>query len=154
MSASCARDEAKSDKKTPQQAAKTPQQISQEKARINALLDAPPSKLTDPSKRLKPAALPPATAVGAKGERVETIVVGVAKNAKSGAIVDRDGTVYYVAGLAEWPDKVAGKRVEVTGTLGQAKLAPDPVVGKDGAVSAGMKGTSTVLSNPTWKLAP
>ena len=158
MSASCARDEKKTERpseavaKPAEKTAKTAKTDGEdaERARINALLGAGPGKLSDPS--LKTPGLTPAPT--AKVVSQKFVVVGVAKNAKSGAIVDRDGTVYYVAGLMQWPDKLHGKRVEVTGTVAKAKLAPDPVVGADGAVSAGMKGMSTVINDAKYRLAP
>jgi hypothetical protein len=81
-----------------------------------------------------------------------TTIVGTAANAALGAVVvDEQGDVYYLDGLAEWDDALLDRRVEVTGTLRRKKLAPDPVVGPGGEVSHGMKGTALVLDNPTWR---
>jgi len=83
------------------------------------------------------------------------VVSGIARNAKAGAVVRLDtSAVLYLMGLDEWPDHVLGKRVKVSGVIGRAKLAPDPVVGKDGSHSAGMVGRSTVIRQPKWELMP
>jgi hypothetical protein len=80
-------------------------------------------------------------------------MIGVARNAKSGAVLVLDGgAVYYLDKLDEWPTAVIGKRVSVTGNLVERKLAPDPVVGPNGEQSAGMYGTSTVIEDPQWEV--
>lgn len=82
-------------------------------------------------------------------------VLGTARNAAMGAVVIRsDGRVWYLDKLSEWPDPALGKAVTVTGVEQQRKLAPDPVVGPDGAVSHGMQGTSRVLVRATWRVTP
>lgn len=79
-------------------------------------------------------------------------VTGTARNAAMGAVLVRDdGRVWYLDGLSEWPDALLDKAVSVTGTARQRKLAPDPTVGPDGAVSHGMQGMSSVLMSPHWK---
>lgn len=82
-------------------------------------------------------------------------ITGKAANAFLGAVVvDADGNTYFIDGLAEWDAELLGQTVEVTGVPTRKKLAPDPVVDDDGAVSHGMKGSATVLVDPTWKRAP
>jgi len=102
---------------------------------------------------------PPAMAPGAKpvaGSPTQAgpiTVIGTARNAAMGAVVVRDdGRVWYVDKLSEWDDKLLGKKVKVSGVVQVRKLAPDPTVGPDGAVSHGMVGTSTILANAKWTL--
>lgn len=72
-----------------------------------------------------------------------------------GAVVVTEARdTYYVAGLSEWDASVLRKKVSVTGVVVDKKLAPDPTVGSDGSVSAGMAGTAKVIEKPVWKLAP
>jgi hypothetical protein len=44
-------------------------------------------------------------------------IVGMAQQAKEGAIVKSDSGHYYVDGLDEWDEKYYGKKVKVTGRL-------------------------------------
>jgi hypothetical protein len=44
-------------------------------------------------------------------------IVGIAQQAKEGAIVISDNGHYYVDGLDEWDEKYCGKKVKVTGRL-------------------------------------
>ena len=78
---------------------------------------------------------------------------GTAQNAKGGAVVVEAGSgPTYVVGLESWPDALVGQPVEVVGTLNRRKLIPFPVVGDDGAVSAGAQGEQRVLEGaPAWK---
>jgi len=79
---------------------------------------------------------------------------GTARDAHSGAVVVlRDRQPLYVEGLERWPAELEGKNVKVSGTVVSRKLAPDPVVAADGAVSAGMVGESWVLTSASWALA-
>lgn len=81
-------------------------------------------------------------------------IEGVARDAKLGAVVvGEDGVTYYIAGLNEWAPELLGHKVSVSGILKIRKLAPDPIIGADGAVSAGMYGDAPVLTEATWKPA-
>lgn len=84
-----------------------------------------------------------------------TTVQGTARDAKLGAVVvAADGQVYFVEGLDAWEPGFLGRTVRVTGVVRHKKLAPDPTVGPDGAVSAGMVGQAAVLASARWSLAP
>ena len=78
-------------------------------------------------------------------------VVGVAENAKGGAVVVVDGAPVYLRSLDSWPEGVRTRRVEVTGTLRDEKLIPSPTVDSKGAVSQGAEGTQLVLDKATWR---
>mgnify|MGYP007046932023 CR=1 FL=1 len=83
---------------------------------------------------------------------VRITVTGTARDAAMGAVVVlADGKVWYVDRLSEWPGNLLNAQVSVTGTARQRKLAPDPTVGPDGAVSHGMQGTSAVLMSAHWR---
>jgi hypothetical protein len=82
------------------------------------------------------------------------IIVGLAVDAKGGAIVATDdGAAIYVAGLDRWPAELAGQRVEVSGRRARRKLLPDPEVSPSGAWSAGAEGEQDVIDGATWRLA-
>jgi hypothetical protein len=81
-------------------------------------------------------------------------LVGIARDAASGAVVLlSDGTPVYIKGLPYWEDRWDRKRIKVTGTLRDSKLAPDPEVNEKGEVSHGMYGDVLVLENATWEAA-
>lgn len=82
-------------------------------------------------------------------------VVGVARNAHSGGVVMlSDRRTIFVDGLEYgWDDPWNGVKVQVTGTLNLRKLAPDPEVDADGAVSHGMHGSVLILDEPAWEAA-
>lgn len=82
-------------------------------------------------------------------------IEGTARNAKGGAvIVGADGSPIYITGLDAWPAGFEGKRVRAMGTLNSRKRIPSPVIGPDGAVSAGAEGDQTVLDQAQWSLLP
>ena len=73
-------------------------------------------------------------------------VVGVAANAKQGAVVVTGNHALSCAGRPSWPAELAGKPVVVAGRL-QSRDLPAPPVGPDGERSAGAEGAM-------WTLAP
>lgn len=86
-------------------------------------------------------------------ENQRVTIEGVAHNAVLGAvIVKENGMPVYVEGLSEWPQNVLGKKVLAKGLLTQKKLAPDPVVDKQGGVSHGMEGLAQVLEQVQWSV--
>lgn len=91
----------------------------------------------------------PAQLAGRQGKVVT--VVGVARDAKGGAVVLLEGEPLYVRGLDAWPKGLRDRRVEVTGTLRDEKLIPSPVVDSKGAISQGAEGNQLVLDTPTWR---
>ena len=108
-----------------------------------------------PRKLGPPPGLSPRPGKPATATKKAVTVSGIAHDARMGAIVKTDqGNVYYIGDLSEWPPTLLNKRVEVKGTVTSRKLAPDPVVDKNGAVSAGMYGSSNVITGATWKLLP
>lgn len=44
-------------------------------------------------------------------------VVGIARDAKLGALVETEGGVFWLDGVDAWPAGLSGRRVRVTGTL-------------------------------------
>lgn len=84
-------------------------------------------------------------------EKVE--LVGVAENAKSGAVVVLStGEPVYIKNLDYWDEGLYKKRIKVTGLLRKQKLVPDPVVNIRGEVSAGAFGMSLVLEEAKWEV--
>ena len=80
-------------------------------------------------------------------------IEGTAREAMAGPVViTGDNEVYYVRGLAEWPEGVAGKNVRVDGQVKEMKLIPDPGVSENGAVSAGAEGMQMVIILSDWKV--
>jgi hypothetical protein len=86
---------------------------------------------------------------------VRSTGVGVAENAKAGAVVvGPDGTTTWVEGLQQWPPELAGQPVVVTGTPVLAHVAPEAAVDESGAVSQGVApGTppAPTLARATWR---
>ena len=73
---------------------------------------------------------------------------GIAMDAKGGAVLILfEGEVIYLQNMDSWDDALLNKGVLVKGLLVEKKLIPDPVVAKDGAISAGAIGTQYVLEN-------
>lgn len=89
----------------------------------------------------------------AKRVNTEVVLTGEAQNAFSGAILLLENrSPIYIAGLDEWPPDLYGKTLEVKGILRDKKLAPDPVVDADGAVSHGKLGRDWVIDGAQWRL--
>lgn len=97
--------------------------------------------------------IPAPAAVDAMNRRQVT-VVGVARNAKIGAVVvTGEGEALYLDGLSSWPAKVEGQRVKVSAASRRIKVIPAPPIGPNGEVSAGASGKQSVLEDATWELA-
>jgi len=63
--------------------------------------------------------------------------VGVAQDAKGGAVVVVGGAVIYLEGVGAWPDGAVGAAVRVQGARVLRRQLPEATVGDDGAVSQG-----------------
>ena len=57
-------------------------------------------------------------------EQIE--LTGIAYNRKGGAVVDVDGTHYWIEGLDSWEDRINEQKVKVSGVL--ATRADNPVI--------------------------
>jgi len=80
-------------------------------------------------------------------------IEGTARNARMGAVVlTSDRTPIYIDGLDSWSGTgLDGKQIVVEGMLRLRKLAPDPVVDEEGAISHGLQGDSYVVENASWQ---
>ena len=108
---------------------------------VEALIDATGDNVTPPIIHEDPEPTEPDARTGTL-----ITVTGTARNAKMGAVVVTDNGPYYLQGMQEWSEEFNGKQVSVAGTLGSAKLAPDPVPTAKGEQNPGMFGTSQVLA--------
>ncbi len=84
---------------------------------------------------------------------VDVRLVGVAQDAKGGAVVLIEGAPVYLEGVDAWPEGLRGAVVRVVGaTMAQRPYLPEATVGPDGAVSQGVEpGTeSSVITEPSW----
>lgn len=82
------------------------------------------------------------------GKRVR--LVGVAENAKGGAVVLIGNSPVYIAGKDAWPEALRTKRVSLGGTLVNEQYLPVATVSPKGEVSQGTTGGSqTVLRDAT-----
>lgn len=72
-------------------------------------------------------------------------VVGVANNAKLGAVVVAGRHTLHCEGRVGWPLELAGKPIVVAGTL-RSRFVPPPPVGPGGERSAGAEGTMWTIS--------
>lgn len=78
------------------------------------------------------------------GQRVR--LVGIAQNAKGGAVVLIGDVPVYIAGKDAWPEALRTKRVSLGGTLVNEQYLPVATVSPKGEVSQGTSGGSqTVL---------
>lgn len=83
------------------------------------------------------------------GQRV--VIVGLAREAKLGAVVLVDGAPIYCLGQDRWPEGVEGEQVEVTGTLSRTDRFAARV-DDDGAISQGTQGEVTVIEPCSFHL--
>lgn len=82
------------------------------------------------------------------GKRVR--LVGVAENAKGGAVVLVGKSPVYIAGRDAWPEAMRTKRVSLGGTLVNEQYLPVATVSPKGEISQGTSGGSqTVLRDAT-----
>lgn len=81
-------------------------------------------------------------------------LVGVAKNAKGGAVLLVEKSPVYVAGLAAWPADALDAQVAVGGQLEQRALLPEATRNAKGEISQGTTGGSTqlVMDAPKWRV--
>ena len=77
-------------------------------------------------------------------------VIGKAMNAKQGAIVisDNDKGVFYLDGLANWDEKIYGKKVKVTGKL----LIKEWKKKYDDEIRAEIEEPQKIIKRPKWIL--
>jgi hypothetical protein len=79
------------------------------------------------------------------------VVVGVAHDAKGGAIVrDDEGRAFYLEHIDSWPPEVHGKRVKVSGKITTKQHLPEALNGAGGERSAGASGSQSVIEAPSW----
>ncbi len=80
-------------------------------------------------------------------------LVGVAQDAKGGAVVVVDGSPVYLRGMDSWRSDVVGKRVVVEGAVADEQYLPEATKDEKGAWSQGAVGKQRVISPASWKLA-
>jgi hypothetical protein len=77
-------------------------------------------------------------------------LVGIAENAKGGAVVLVGKSPVYIAGKDSWPEAMRTKRVSLGGTLVNEQYLPVATVSPKGEISQGTSGgTQTVLRDAT-----
>jgi hypothetical protein len=84
-------------------------------------------------------------------------VSGTARNATMGAeLSSKDGRVICIEGMQQWPDKVSGKLVCVTGIIAGEVIAPEGTQAADSskAQSSGGSSGSMVQDVVAWELVP
>ena len=82
------------------------------------------------------------------GQRI--IVIGVAGDAKLGAVVDSPLGVLYLSDTASWNGDILGQDVEVSGVLERRNTASSR--GPDGLVTQGTSGPTWWLAKPQYHL--
>ena len=80
----------------------------------------------------------------APAPRQKVVIEGVAKNAKTGAILETADKIVYINGVSAWPAGTVGQRLKLAGDLA---TIPPPVTSLDpmGLAVQGMTGTQYVL---------
>jgi hypothetical protein len=84
----------------------------------------------------------------------KTCVSGVARNAKSGAVISRpDGDLFHMSELREWPEAVCNKLVTVTGLLSREVVTPEATQDDNGGWTQGRSEGSdeNVLRDAVWE---
>lgn len=84
---------------------------------------------------------------------LEVRLTGVAKDAKSGAVLLVNGAPVYLEHVAQWPAGLLDTQVEVSGELVDVALLPEATTAGNGEVSQGTQpgATQRVLRHPQWK---
>jgi hypothetical protein len=83
----------------------------------------------------------------------EVVIIGIAKNARAGAVLlTEKNTPYYIDGVVSWDDDIKDKKIEVTGILKTETLSADDLQNEKGEMSAGMSGDKLIILHPTWKV--
>lgn len=83
----------------------------------------------------------------ARGELGDTVAEGVAKDAKSGAVLSDGGDgIIFLRDYPAWGDEHLDHVVRVTGRLAKEKYLPDPRRLAGGLISQGMSGEQLVVS--------
>ena len=84
---------------------------------------------------------------------MEVIIVGIAENAKFGAVVlTSDREAYYLDGLSTWDTWVHKKKISVTGVLRTETLKAEDLKNEKGEWNQGMEGERKILLGPHWEL--
>ncbi len=81
----------------------------------------------------------------------KTTIVGIARDAKAGAVIIVNNEPVYIQGLESWPGRFSGKKVKATGVLREKKHIPDPV-NANGEITQGAWGKQDVLEDAKWEL--
>lgn len=80
-------------------------------------------------------------------------VIGVAYNAKDGAIIKTsDGTVYYLDDLNNWENHYLNQTVEVSGFYHATTIDESSLQNEKGEHRAGLSGPKHSLSKTSYKL--
>jgi len=79
-------------------------------------------------------------------------IVGVAENAKWGAIVlGEDKKTYYIDGLDSWDDSYYKKKVKVSGKLSKTEHKAEDLKNEKGEHVQGMVGTQLIITEAKWE---
>ncbi len=86
-------------------------------------------------------------------EENKVTIIGVAKNAKMGAIIlTKDQDVYYIDGLHSWDEVVYQKEVKVTGILKLETFKAEDLKNKKGEYKQGIAGDKKTILKPIWEI--
>lgn len=79
-------------------------------------------------------------------------VVGIAQNAKEGAVIETSERIYYLQGIHSWNKSAEGKKVEVTGDLIKETVGAEDLKDKRGKWNQRSVGDKYIISHPVWKV--
>lgn len=85
-------------------------------------------------------------------QKKEIMIIGIANNAKAGAVVvaDDDKKIYYLDGVDFWDKTYYGKKVKVTGELIVENNKPS---GDQKELKQEIIGIKRIIKKPRWILA-
>ncbi|MFT7611772.1 MAG: hypothetical protein ACI9J3_000718 [Parvicellaceae bacterium] len=79
-------------------------------------------------------------------------IVGIAENAKMGAIIlGEDKNTYYIDRLDSWDDAYYKKKVKVSGKLKETKHKKEDLKNEKGEYAQGMIGSQLIILNAKWE---
>ncbi|MFX1274274.1 MAG: hypothetical protein ACFFBP_07605 [Promethearchaeota archaeon] len=74
-------------------------------------------------------------------------LVGIAKDAKGGAVLVVNDMPIYIKGMSLWSPDLFNKSIKVKGILRKEKMIPDPFTDENGGISQGSIGKQYILEN-------
>ncbi len=83
----------------------------------------------------------------------EVTIIGIAKNAKMGAVIlTENQNVYYIDVINSWDDNIKGKELRVTGVIIVETFKAEDLKSEKGEWKTGMEGDKKTMLKPVWEM--